>query len=84
MTMHRANIIGGSYFIGEKEYSGTDAVGKICRDLVTGVLEVYRGDLLVLTINIDWRKNKSLSDNDKRIGYVNYNPFPENFLAQGE
>lgn len=45
-----------------KEYMGTDAVGKLCRVLGQGTLEIYRGDMLCMTVNVEKRKEKILEE----------------------
>lgn len=74
---HTAHIEGNSYRMAGKTYTGTDAVGKMCRELETGTLEIYRGEKLCLVIDVEKRKTKALTENDKRIGYVKWQPFPE-------
>ena len=44
-------------------YRGTDQIGKLCRKLQTGTLEIYRGDMLCLTVDVEKRKGTTLSEN---------------------
>jgi len=56
-------------------YKGTDMVGKLCRVLKEGNLSVYRSGKVVMTFDVAKRALKSMNENDKRLGYVNYAPF---------
>lgn len=59
-----------------KEYKGGDFVGRLCRELKTGTLEIYRGDMLCLTVNVEERAKVSLTDSDTRgLGMAEYRPF---------
>ena len=58
-------------------YTGTDQVGKLCRVLKEGVLEIYRDGRLSMTIhNVQKRSEKSLTENGTGLQYIKYNPFP--------
>ena len=82
-----ANIVDGKvsgieeYELNGKMYSGTDAVGKMCRILKEGVLKIYRGDMLCLVIDIAKRAKKSLWETDAKglhvgvyVPYETYKP----------
>lgn len=43
-------------------YTGTDQLGKLCRKLKTGTLEIYRNDKLSLTVNVEQRAALALSE----------------------
>lgn len=52
-----------------KHYTGTDQLGKLCRDLKTGSLTVYRGTTPAYTVkNVAARADKSLTEN-KHTGF---------------
>ena len=55
---------------GKDVYTGVDQVGKLCRDLRSGTLKIYRGEMLCLTVDVKKRAGRSLRD-DKKIGLVN-------------
>lgn len=59
------------------EYLGTDAVGKLCRFLGTGRLEIYRqGKLALVVPDIDRRASESLTEHKERgFRRVPYRPF---------
>ena len=65
----------------DKEYKGTDGMGKLCRELVMlgygdERLEAYRGDMLCLTISkIGNRAEKSLQESDKGLRFGKHRPF---------
>ena len=47
-----------------KHYTGIDQLGKLCRDLKTGTLTVYRGDTPAYSVrNVAARAEKSLTEN---------------------
>jgi len=76
---HKADILNNNTILcAGATYSGTDAIGKACRALGNGILNVYRGDDLSLTVNVEKRALKSLSENDKGgLRYGKYSPMPE-------
>jgi len=59
------------------EYTGTDKVGKLCRELGAGTLEIYRDDMLCMTVDVEQRALKSLSENDRGFSLGKYKPFPD-------
>lgn len=83
MTNHTATIEGDILVCGGREYRGTDQVGKLCRELKEGILLVYRDSKLSMTINVESRAEKSLSENDKNgLRYVKYQPFTGAWLKE--
>ena len=59
-------------------YKGNDQVGNLCRDLDTGTLEIYRGDMLCLTVNVDKRKTRALREHKHTgLAYAKWMPFPD-------
>lgn len=76
MLTHRVTIKNDFYEHDGKKYIGTDALGHLCRELVSGRLECYRGDMLCLTVDVAKRAARSLFYADKRgYGYRKYVPF---------
>lgn len=77
----------------DKEYKGTDGLGKLCRDLVflgygDEDLECYRGEMPCLKIpEISLRAEKSLRENDRGLQYRQHQAFsqirnhPLNFMS---
>lgn len=59
-----------------KIYEGTDKLGKLCRELGTGKVEVYNGDKLCYTCEAEERGKMSLQENSLRLTYRPYKPFP--------
>jgi hypothetical protein len=65
-----------------KDYKGIDALGKLCRELVTigygnEPLEAYRAEKLCITIsNIAERAGQILQENDRGLYYRKYRPRP--------
>lgn len=62
------------------EYRQTDGMGLICRvlkerDLSIKTLEVYRGDMLCLTVDVHKRAERILTERDK--GGLAYDKFVE-------
>lgn len=64
-----------------KLYSGTDQVGKLCRELKTGNLDIFRNGKVVMKVNVEKRAEKSLTENDNGLGYVKYRPFDRTVFA---
>jgi hypothetical protein len=63
-------------------FTGDDKLGKLCRKLKTGTLEVYRQDgVLAYTCNIEGRAKKKIKDYpDEGLRYRKYVPFsPQRF-----
>ncbi len=56
-------------------YKGTDQVGKLCRVLKTGRLSIFRTGKVVMIVDVAKRAEKSLTENDKGLGYIKYTPF---------
>lgn len=56
-------------------YKGTDQVGKLCRVLKTGSLSIFRTGKVVMTVDVEKRALKSLTENDKGFRLVKYTPF---------
>jgi hypothetical protein len=51
-------------------------VGRLCRELKTGTLKIYRGDMLCMTIDIAERAEKSLGELDRGgLRFGKYQPF---------
>lgn len=78
MMEHRADISGDLLLHDGEIFKGTDQVGKLCRKLKEGILRVYRAENLAMTVNVESRAEKSLSETDKGgLRYGKYAPFPE-------
>jgi hypothetical protein len=56
-------------------YKGNDQVGKLCRELKTGTLHIYRTGKVAMTIDVEKRALKSLTENDSGLRYGKYTPF---------
>lgn len=71
----KTGIVDGVVFDG-REYTGADAVGKLCRELKAGTLEIYRGDLLCMTFDIEKRAKRSLTESPScGLRYADYKAF---------
>lgn len=58
-----------------REFMGTDAVGKLCRELGTGTLEIYRKGMLCMTVNVEKRKGKVLTEKSgSGLKFAKYDP----------
>ena len=50
-------------------YTGTNAIGNLCRELNNGTLNIYRDGVLCMVIDVEKRKQYDLSEEDKK-GFV--------------
>jgi hypothetical protein len=75
---YEANILNyDSYVRGGTVYRGTDAVGKMCRELGEGILRVYSTTGIAFVVpDIAARARLSLTEGDKGLKYVKYRPNP--------
>lgn len=83
MENHTARFEGSDkLFCNNVEYTGADAVEKLCRVLKTGKLTIFRNGRVSMTVNVAKRAEKSLTENDKGLRYIKYRPFDaERFTA---
>lgn len=65
-----------------KIYEGTDKLGKLCRELGKGTVEVYKGDKLCYTCDAEERGKMSLQENQNGLAYRPYKPFPSHRLRE--
>lgn len=67
-------------------YRGADQVGKLCRVLETGTLEIYRGDMLCMSFDVEERAKYSLSESKNGYGIIKrpYKPFSRKHVKSVE
>lgn len=76
MANHSAKFDGDIPIHNGETFKGTDAVGKLCRKLQTGTLEIFRYGRLAMTVDVEKRKEQSLTENAEHgFRMRKYKPF---------
>jgi len=74
---HKAEFKGQSLVHGDVVYKGCDQVGRLCRVLKQGTLDIYRDSKIAGTVkDVSKRAEMQLSENDRGFRYVKYKPNP--------
>jgi len=82
MTIYKAEFVGDSTLFNGKPYKGTDQIGRLCRELQTGTLECYRGEMLCMTFDVAERKELRLYENQNGMGFLKYVPFDRSVFTE--
>jgi hypothetical protein len=82
MEVIRAEFIRDTTVCNGAVFKGTDQVGRLCRELKAGTLQIYRSDMLCMTLDIAERAEKSLGESDRGLRFSKYQPFDRSVFAQ--